>query len=816
MKKILLILLLFVAATAVQAQQFVCHPYDESLAPREHPVDIIKMKLEVSFVPEQKLVIGKVSHTFTPLQKAVDSIFFDAPSIRIKTAKLDGKDIKFTSTAKGVVVYPSPVLTWDKEYTLVFEYEANPKRGIYFIGWDLPETTNNTNPWRTRRQVWTQGQGIDNRHWIPMYDDANDKFITETVITFNSKYKVLSNGNKLAEKDNGNGTKTWHYTMTKPHAGYLLMLGIGEYAVQERKTKRGIPLHFYYYPDLADRAEPVYRHSEEMFAFLEKETGINYPWESYSQIMVQDFIYGAMENTTATIFGDFFNVDERAYLDRNYEGVNCHELTHQWFGDYITHRTFSEIWLHESYATYFPKLMLKESEGIEAYQWAEKAEMDRVLEAGKKDSYPIRHIKGGSARSYPKGSTVIAMLKYVLGEAEFNRTLNHYLKTHAYKNVETNDLYQAIQDVLGKSPDWFFEQWIYKGGEPHYQVKWEDIEFENIDDDALERVTRITVKQIHERNDWTGLFKMPFDIEVYYKDGSHTTQRAWVQNETDVIDIANPKDLDISYVIFDAGNHVLKNITFERSFEELSQQALTAHEPIDRYLALLELDKTPIDKKREQLQKIFSSESFYGMRAEAAKQLANDAQSTEYIKKALTDKDVHVRKAVLNATISIPMDLLTNFEALLKDSSYNVVETALVKLCEQYPDMTERFLEPTKNDIGMNNALRIVWLEKAGTVSTAAKQEHWKQIAAFAGAEYEFRTRINAFDALKRLNYFDELTFKNLLNASVSANGRLAAPAYSALEFFAKQSAYQANIRVYVKNLKATDDETAVIKRLGF
>lgn len=815
MKK-LLPLLFIIATIAGKAQQFVCHPYDERLAPREHPVDITKMKLEVSFVPEQKLVMGKVSHTFTPLQKKVDSIFFDGPAIRIKSAKLNGKDIKYTTTATGVVVYPSPALTWDTEHTLVFEYEANPKRGIYFIGWDIPETDNNTNPWRTRRQIWTQGQGIDNRHWIPMYDDANDKFITETVITFNSDYKVLSNGNKLSEKNNGNGTKTWHYAMTKPHAGYLLMLGIGKYDVQERKTKRGVPLHFYYYPDLADRAEPVYRHSEEMFAFLERETGINYPWESYSQIMVQDFIYGAMENTTATIFGDFFNVDNRAYLDRSYVGVNCHELTHQWFGDYITHRSGSEIWLHESYATYFPKLMLKELEGNEAYKWAEKSEMDRALEAGKKDSYPIRHSKGGSARSYPKGSTVIAMLKYVLGDAEFNRALNHYMKKHAYQNVETNDLYQAIQDVLGQSPDWFFEQWLYKGGEPHYEVRWEDMEFENIDDDALERVTRVTVKQIHERNEWTGLFKMPFDIEVYYTNGSHIRHRAWVQNETDVIDIPNPNDLDVAYIIFDAGNHVLKHLTFKRSYDELSQQVLTAVEPIDRYLALLELEKTPLDKKRALLQKVYNTETFYGLRAEAIKQLANDGQSIDLVKNALAHPNVHVRKAAVNALHTIPMEMLTNVEALLKDSSYNVVETALTKLCEQYPDMTERFLEPCKNDIGMNNAVRIVWLEKAGMTNNSTKQEHWKQIVNFAGPEYEFRTRINAFDALKRLNYFDEATFKNLLNACVSPNGRLAGPAYNALEYFAKQSTYQANIRVYVRNLKANDDEAAVIKRLGF
>src|SRR5690606_21995695 len=315
-----------------------------------------------------------------------------------------------------------------------------------------------------------QGQGTDHRYWIPMYDDANDKFITETIITFDKKYEVLSNGKKLGEKVNNDGTKTWHYTMTKPHAGYLLMLAIGEYDILKGRTKKGTPLSLYYYPDLKDRAEPTYRKTAEMFDVLESETGIKYPWDSYSQVMVQDYIYGAMENTTATIFGDFFNCDERQFFDRNYMGVNCHELTHQWFGDYITHRSRADIWLHESYATYFPKLFFKGLYGMEEYQWMEYNEMKRALGAGKVDDNPIRNTGGGSARYYPKGSTVIAMLRRVLGDEEFKVALNHYMTTHAYANVETNDLYQAIQDKLGLSPQWFFDQWLYKGGEPHYKV----------------------------------------------------------------------------------------------------------------------------------------------------------------------------------------------------------------------------------------------------------------------------------------------------------------------------------------------------------
>ncbi len=181
------------------------------------------------------------------------------------------------------------------------------------------------NPFAVRKQIWTQGQGIDNRYWIPMYDDQNDKYITETVITFDKDYQVLSNGVLQKQVKNKNNTTTWHYAMSKPHAGYLLMLRHSS-AIKKTKSARGVPMNLYYYPEFADRAEPTLPLFGAYGRFPGARNRIPYPWESYSQIMVQDFLYGAMENTTATIFGDFFNVDERAYLDRNYVGVNCHEL----------------------------------------------------------------------------------------------------------------------------------------------------------------------------------------------------------------------------------------------------------------------------------------------------------------------------------------------------------------------------------------------------------------------------------------------------------------------------------------------------------
>ena len=213
---------------------------------------------------------------------------------------------------------------------------------------------------RSRKQIWTQGQGVDNRHWIPCYDEQNDKLTTETIITFNSDYRVLSNGVLSNEHRNADGTTTWHYAMSHPHSVYLVMLAIGKYSVEERQSRRGVPVKLWYYPEYPDRVEPTYRYSTEAVDFLERETGIPYPWESYAQIPVQDFLYGGMENTTATVFADFFLVDRRAFLDRNYIGVNVHELTHQWFGDYITGRSGRQSWLQESFATFYAKLFLKE------------------------------------------------------------------------------------------------------------------------------------------------------------------------------------------------------------------------------------------------------------------------------------------------------------------------------------------------------------------------------------------------------------------------------------------------------------------------
>jgi aminopeptidase N len=761
--------------------------YEEALEPREHPVDFTHLKLQVSFVPEKGIVNGIVTHTFHPLRDKVDSIFLDAPGITIQKASRQGKMLRWKQAETGIWVFPEPVSEVGKKDSFTLEYTCTPRKGIYFIGWNDPTG-------RARKQIWTQGQGIDNRYWIPMYDEMNDKIISETIITFQDTFQVLSNGNLLSEKKNSNATKTWHYKMDFPHAPYLIMIGIGRYDIEKRKTSSGTPVSLWYYPEFPEKRIPTYLYSTECIEFMENMTGIPYPWKTYANIPVQDFLYGAMENTTATVFGDFILVDAREFIDRNYIGTNVHELTHQWFGDYITARSARHTWLQESYATFYPKRFLKDIYGQDYYEWQLRGEHNSALKASEKDLLPIVHSKAGSSRWYPKGSAVIDMMHYVFGEDAMKRVIHHYLKKHAYKTVETNDLYQAFQDTLGLSPLWFFDQWLYKGGEPYYRIAWNEVVT------TSGKSTEISVSQIQEIDAYQGLFKMPVWLEVVYQDGSKAREMVWVEKETHTFRIQNPDNKKVDFVLFDPGSQILKKVTFNKSPEELKSQAVKASNMIDRYDALLGMREIKLEEKRDFLLGRFEVETFHAIKAEILQQFKDDLQasSVQLRLKALSDKSVEVRNAALSTTVKIPLEHKSEYANLLRDSSYSVVSSALEKLARQFPEELNSWLEITREQNGPGMRTRILRLElKAEQNDEAAVAE----LSDLCGQSFEFITRQNAMNALKRLNQLTPLAIKNLLNACLNPNYKLSGTAAQVLKDFMVQQKWKTLIQAEINLL---------------
>jgi len=785
-RQIALSLALIVSGTFLfsQEQTNMCYTPDPGGMVREHNMDFISLDLFVQFQPKQKHVTGTATYSLRALQTEADSVFLDGPGILVNSVALDEHATGFRMDSAGITIYFDPPLLRGVEHTLKLEYDAYPKRGIYFNGWDQQRADDPNDPTIIRKQIWTQGQGIDNRHWIPCYDGLNDKLITSLHVEFDTGYTVVSNGVMRDVSKLNDGKVIWHYAMRNPHPPYLIMLAIGKYDTLQYSAKNGITTTQYYYPGTRHYAENTYRYTTELMEWMAEEIDVQYPWETYANVPVQEFLYGAMENTTATIFSDLFYQSPASNPDKQYIEINAHELTHQWFGDYVTAWSGDSHWLQESFATYYSKKFAEHIYGDDYYQWKRREEMLTAINADNQAAIPVGHSQAGSALVYQKGSFVLDMLRYVVGDAAFRIAIRDFLLRHPYDNVRSGDLEMQFMRSLGLNVHTFFDQWIYRNGYPVYWVKWE----------SAEKETRVHVVQAQDKTATTGLFSMPVHVQVHYKDGSFDDRLIEIAEDSTTIIFQNGQNKEPVFVLFDPNHMVLSSIAFEKPYTELRYQAYNAPNMMDRYDAIAAMRETEIETKREDLIALFRREKFYGLKNEIIYQLADDDSkaSIALLKEALQDTHPLVRRSVLQALDTLPPKLKDAVTALLRDDNYTNVEIALRALCNWDPGHTADYLRETNGMYGATNNIRIVWLENMCRLNENAQIG---ELIAYAGPQYEFRTRVAAFQALSNLQFCNKAMVENLFNALISPNHRLSGPARNLLMQLKKTPANKAIIQ---------------------
>ena len=777
MNKLFTILLVVIDLIQVHGQEkTTTYLTDPSANPPDLIITLKHIRADVGFKPEENLILAKTEFIFTPNRYQTDSIVFYAPDFKVNSIQITGKDLSIKMQpydwklrGSSLVLYPpSSALKFHTEYTLVIDYTAQPKAGaIYFIGW-RPEENGK------RKEIWAHRP----HGWLP-YIDA--RITMDMYYTFNRNYKVFANGERVEVKDNPDSTRTWHYRMAKDHPYFSTALVIGDYDFKTSRSAGGVPLEFWYYQGQENKVQPTYQYTEAMMDFLEKETGVKYPYPVYRQAPVIDYMYGAMETTTSTVFGDFIFIDPHAYWQRNYINTNAHEMAHQWFGNCIAHFVNKDVWLTESFATYYAKIFEKSIFGKDYYQNVMNDELTLTLNAAKSNNYPVASSMGGNARIYQKGSLVLGMLRNVMGDREFKNAIKLYIERYRFGYAQTSDLLRCIYDATGIPYNWFFEEWILHGGEPDYKVS-----YTVLDDTTGKRATHVTVTQMQETGNLVGLFKMPIRVEVHYKDSRFDTLVAWIENNTQEVIIPNPEKKTIDFVLFDPGRNVVKKITFEKGFEELSAQALKASEMIDRYDALVAMHSFPLSQKKDVLVKCYRNETFQLTKSEIIDQISADRTdvSIDLFRQALSDTDANVRKAALKNVFPVPASLQTEAEKALKDYSYLNQELALQNLCQSFPENTDKYLEMTKSLTGWRGLnIRMKWLEIA---ISKEKTEFLPELIAYSGPQFEFETRINAFSVLKKLQYIDEVTLANARSASQHWNNKLRDAAKDYLTYFGK------------------------------
>ncbi|MBS4028917.1 MAG: HEAT repeat domain-containing protein [Ignavibacteriales bacterium] len=643
---------------------------------RDRTYDVLHYKIEVSFDEPQKKVIGKVTTTLVPFLDNFTTIEFDAERLHIRKVTMGMKSLLFDSLTKTIRIHLDKSYSFNDTLVVSVEYDAIPKKGMYFI---QPDSAYPNKP----HQIWTQGEDMDNHFWFPCYDFPNDKATSEVLATVQSKYEVLSNGKLVSVKENKKQkTKTFHWSQAKPHSSYLIMLAVGEYAILKEKV--GSPsIEYYVYKNQTDDAWKCLYQTPDMMKFFNEKIGFVYPWEKYAQVCIHEFMFGGMENTSATTMADDRLVyDARVRIDGLPTGLIAHELAHQWWGDVVTCKDWRHLWLNESFASYFSPLYTEYSKGRDEFDYqmynSQQAGINIDTSVGRK---PIVSVGSYTTNVYPRGASVLHMLRFFLGDKLFWKSLNHYITKHQFTAVETNDLKLAIEEATGLNLYWFFDEWVYKAGHPIFNVSytWSD----------SAKAIYLSVRQTQTMDSLTGVFRMPVDVEVTTTSGS-TTARIQINSQDSTYTISSTEKPKL--VIFDKGNFLLKELKFDKSVDEWKEQAQFATNPIDRMRALQQLGN---DTNNTNYVSLFSTialkDKFWSVRNEAVTSLGKVKSENVIIKQQISDALISVYADEKSTVRANTISQLGKFRgekvsaalhSALHDSSYSVEENALRSLAK--------------------------------------------------------------------------------------------------------------------------------------
>jgi len=542
---------------------------------------------------------------------ALDAVGFVIESVRVDSGKgFTAAD--FSYDGDTIVVRG---LERTKAGKVAVQYSVTPRRGMYFLA---PDAQVKDRP----RQVWTQCQDEDARHWFPCHDKPHVKMTTELRVSVPNGFVVLSNG-ELKESETPAGKKPWtyHFKLDKPHPSYLLTLVAGNFAIvadrdAEPSEGQRVPVRYYVPPARKKDTERSFGETPRMIELFSRVTGVPFPWQRYSQIVVSDFIFGGMENTTATTMYEHVLLDERAVKDITSNDLVAHELAHQWFGDFVTCRDWSHAWLNEGFATFMEHVEREDRLGRDEYDFGVSFDIDTYLhEASARYMRPIvcrdynEPIDLFDRHLYEKGGLVLHMLRRELGDDAFWGGVREYLTSHAYGIVETNDLQRALEKVSGRSLERFFDSWVYRPGHPDLKVKvsWDD------------GLLSVTVKQAQKIGD-IAQFHFELDLEVGLRSGevSRHQRTVTLANDTFVIKLAERP----AFVAFDPDLRVIGEITVDAPSDMLRTQLTRATRAISRARAAEALSRRDDPPTIAALAACLGSEKEVWMvRAEAARAL---------------------------------------------------------------------------------------------------------------------------------------------------------------------------------------------------
>nr|WP_294949762.1 M1 family metallopeptidase [uncultured Mucilaginibacter sp.] len=653
--------------------------------------DLIHTKLDVRFDYAKRYMYGKEWVTLKPHMYPTDSLRLDAKGMDLKTIAIvkNGKTtpLTFTYDSLTVAIKLDRTYTNAESYTVYIDYTAKPNelkvkgsqaisdaKGLYFVN---PDGTEKDKP----IQIWTQGETESSSAWFPTIDKPNQKTTEEISMTVPKQYVTLSNGRLALQKINKDGTRTDTWKQELPHSPYLFMMAVGDFKIYKDKW-RNKEVNYYLEPKYAPYAKDIFGFTPEVMEFYSKTLGVDYPWYKYAQIVVRDYVSGAMENTSATLHGAYVQGTKRELADRYYDGGRStivHELFHQWFGDYVTAESWSNLTVNESFADFSETIWAEYKYGKdEGDAHSLQAMQNYLAQPDAKNKNLVRFHYNDKEDvfdvvTYQKGGRILLMLRNYLGNAAFYKGLNIYLKTNAFKNGEAQQLRLAMEEASGRDLSWFFNQWYYGAGHPALTIgyKW----------DAGSKTQSVYLQQTQDGQTFT----LPIAIDIY-AGGKKERHMVWMRDKTDTLtfSVASKPDL----VNVDGDKILLVKKTESKNLDEFAFQYFNAPLFLDRFEAI---DYAKTRQGEKAAQKIIIAalqDKYYGLRVKAiaAANLTSyddvrNAAVPILVRLAQTDDNNLVRAAAITALGKLKASGNLNlFKQALTSQSYAIQGAAMTAI----------------------------------------------------------------------------------------------------------------------------------------
>ncbi|WP_025763864.1 M1 family metallopeptidase [Dyadobacter tibetensis] len=693
---------------------------------RPMPHQLIYTRLDLQLDWQRQRVPGSAVLAFRPHFYPQNILELDAKGFDIKSVvlledrsnlgDLSKKELDKRKTKKLSYQYDNRKLTiqlgasYTRKDTLAIriDYVAKPNelsrdqpgdhptdKGLYFINADGMDEGK-------PRQVWTQGETEANSCWFPTIDAPNQKFTHDILLTVEDNFKTLSNGLLIHSEQEKEGMRTDHWRQSIPHAPYLAMIAVGDFAVAKDYMPNGMELSYYVEPKYADDAHAIFGRTPAMIAFFSNIFGVAFPWEKYAQIAVRDFVAGAMENTTATVHEESVQNDTRSLVDGNSDAVIAHELAHHWFGDYVTAEEWGQLPLNEAFANYAEYLWAEYKDGLDEADWVNLQETKQYLAESETKKVPlIRYFYKNNddmfdSHSYAKGGRILHMLRRQVGDDAFFASLRDYLKNNALGKAEIAQLRISFEKITGQDLNWFFDQWFFRPGHPILDIKQEY--------SLADKQLKLTIQQQQDTLAST-VYRLPVPVDIWVG-GKKTRHQIVIDQAKQTFTF--PATEKPNLVLFDPESSLLASIEHGKDRQEMKFQYNNAERFLPKYLAIAQLEGQLADSTVRNVLIKAMNDPFWKIRQMAIANFAEYAgENFAAIEKTIqmrAREDAHPQvRAEAIITLATYGDNNSDkiFKEALADTSYQVVSIALDKYLLNRPDDAEQIalqFESSPND----------------------------------------------------------------------------------------------------------------------